>query len=124
MAPLEGMLPYVDAMNIDLKSFDEGFYSKICKGKLKPVLDVIKRSANSCHIELTTLIIPTLNDSEDMMRREVAWIYDNLGPDVPLHLSRYFPCYKMTLPPTPVKTLEVAGRIAREKLKHVYLGNV
>ena len=124
MEPLEGMLPYIGAMNIDLKSFDEGFYSKICKGALKPVLEVIKRSAKSCHIELTTLIIPTLNDSEEMIRKEVDWIYDNLGPEVPLHFSRYFPCYKMTLPPTPVKTLEMAGRIAREKLKHVYLGNV
>jgi len=124
MEPLEGMLPYIGAMNIDLKSFDEPFYSKICKGALKPVLEVIKRSAKSCHVELTTLIIPTLNDSEEMMRREVGWIYDNLGPDVPLHFSRYFPCYNMTIPPTPIKTLEMAGRIAREKLKHVYLGNV
>ena len=124
MDPLEGMLPYIDAMNIDLKAFDEDFYSKICRGRLKPVLDVIKRSAKDCHIELTTLIIPTLNDSEEMIRKEVDWIYDNLGPDVPLHFSRYFPCYKMSLPPTPMTTLEMAGKIAREKLKHVYLGNV
>lgn len=124
MAPLEGILPYIDAMNIDLKSFDEGFYSKICRGRLKPVLEVIKRSAKDCHIELTTLLIPTLNDSEEMIRKEAGWIYDNLGPDVPLHFSRYFPCYKMSLPPTPLASLEMAGRIAREKLKHVYLGNV
>ena len=124
MAPLEGILPYIDAMNIDLKSFDESFYAKICRGKLKPVLDVIKRSAKSCHVELTTLIIPTLNDSEEMIRREVDWIRENAGADTPLHFSRYFPCYKMTLPPTPVATLEMAGRIAREKLKYVHLGNV
>lgn len=124
MAPLEGILPYIDAMNIDLKAFDEDFYSKICRGRLKPVLDVIKRSAKNCHIELTTLLIPTLNDSEEMIRKEVNWIYDNLGPEVPLHFSRYFPCYKMSLPPTPITTLEMAGKIAREKLKHVYLGNV
>jgi len=124
MEPLEGMLPYIGAMNIDLKSFNEDFYSKICKGRLKPILDVIKRSAKSCHIELTTLIIPTLNDSEEEIAKEAAWIYDNLGPEVPLHFSRYFPCYKMSLPLTPVRTLERAAEIARRKLKYVYLGNV
>ena len=124
MPPLEGMLPYIDAMNIDLKSFDNDFYVKVCKGTLKPVLEVIKRSHKSCHIELTTLIIPTLNDSEEMIRKMVDWIYDNLGENVPLHFSRYFPCYQMTLPPTPVETLKKAGKIAKERLKYVYLGNV
>jgi len=124
MEPLEGILPFIDAMNIDLKSFDEKFYAKICKGKLKPVLDVIKRSAKSCHIELTTLLIPTLNDSEDEVRKLVDWIYDNLGPEAPLHLSRYFPCYQMDLSPTPVESLKRAERIAKEKLKYVYLGNM
>ena len=124
IAPLEEMLPVIDAMNIDLKSFDEDFYVKVCKGRLRPVLDVIKRSAKSCHIELTNLIIPTLNDSEEMIRKMVDWIYKNLGPEVPLHISRYFPCYKMTLPPTPVETLKRAEKIAKEKLKYVYLGNI
>jgi len=124
MAPLEEILPFIDAMNIDLKSFNEEFYSKICKGKLRPVLDVIRRSAKSCHVELTTLIIPTLNDSEEELTQLVDWIYDNVGPEVPLHFSRYFPCYKMTLPPTPIETLKMAERIAKGKLKHVYLGNV
>ena len=124
MAPLEGMLPYIGAMNIDLKSFNEDFYAKICKGALKPVLDVIKRSVKDCHVEITTLLIPTLNDSEEEIAREVDWIFDNLGPEVPLHFSRYFPCYKMSLGPTPVRTLEMAARIAKKKLKYVYLGNV
>jgi len=122
--PLEEMLPYIDAMNIDLKSIDEEFYKKICKGKLKPVLDVIKRAAKSCHIELTNLIIPTLNDSENSIKRLVGWICDNVGRRTPLHLSRYFPCYKMNIPPTPVETLKAAERIAKEKLEYVYLGNV
>lgn len=122
--PLKEMLPYIDAMNIDLKSFDEDFYAKICKGRLKPVLDTIKLSASRCHIELTNLIIPTLNDSEEVIRKMVGWIYDNLGPETPLHLSRYFPCYKATLPPTPVETLRKAERIAKERLKYVYVGNV
>ncbi|MCX5666461.1 MAG: radical SAM protein [Candidatus Omnitrophica bacterium] len=122
-APLEEMLPYIDAMNIDLKAFDEDFYVKVCKGRLKPVLDTIKISAKACHIELTNLIIPTLNDSEGSVRKMVDWIYDNLGPEVPLHLSRYFPCYKMNLPPTPIETLKRAEKIAKEKLKYVYIGN-
>ncbi len=118
------MLPFIDAMNIDLKSFDNEFYVKICKGSLKPVLDVIKRSYESCHIELTNLIIPTLNDSEETMGKMVDWICENLGPEVPLHFSRYFPCYRMSLPPTSVETLKKAEEIAKKKLKYVYLGNV
>lgn len=121
--PLKEMLPYINAMNIDLKAFDENFYVKICKGRLKPVLDVIKMSAGKCHIELTNLIIPTLNDSEAVIRKMVDWIYENLGPDVPLHISRYFPCYRTTIPPTPIETLKKAQKIAKEKLKYVYLGN-
>ena len=121
--PLKGMLPYIDAMNIDLKAFDEDFYVKICRGSLKPVLDVIKISASACHVELTNLIIPTLNDSERSIKNMVDWIYSNLGPEVPLHISRYFPCYNMILPPTPIDTLKMAERIAKEKLKFVYIGN-
>lgn len=124
MEPLEGILPYIEAMNIDLKAFNEGFYEKICGGNLRPVLDVIKRSAKSCHVELTTLIIPTLNDSREEIRKLVDWIYDNLGENTPLHLSRYFPCYNMSFPPTPIETLKMAGRIAKSKLKHVHLGNI
>lgn len=124
MEPLEELLPYIGAMNIDLKSIDENFYSRICKGRLKPVLDVIKRTAKSCHVELTTLLIPALNDSEEKIRKLVGWVYENLGTDVPLHFSRYFPCYKMDIPPTPLETLRRAERIAKEKMKYVYIGNV
>lgn len=122
--PLEEMLPYIGAMNIDLKSIDEEFYKKICGGKLEPVLYVIERSVKSCHIELTNLIIPGLNDSDDNFAQLVDWIYAHAGPEVPLHFSRYFPCYKMTNPITPLDTLERAYQIAKKKLKYVYLGNV
>ena len=122
--PLEELLPYIDAMNIDLKAFSDDFYVKMCKGKLQPVLEVIKRAHRDCHIELTTLIIPTLNDSDEEIKREVDWIHDNLGPETPLHFSRYFPCYKMNIPPTSIKTLERAAEIALRRLKYVYLGNV
>ncbi|MBM3252487.1 MAG: AmmeMemoRadiSam system radical SAM enzyme [Candidatus Omnitrophica bacterium] len=124
LKPLEEILPFIDAMNIDLKSIDDDFYRKICKGRINPVLETIKRSHSSCHIELTNLIIPTLNDKEDNFRRLVDWIFDNLGPEVPLHFSRYFPCFKIDIPPTPVDTLKKAEQIARKKLKYVYLGNI
>lgn len=124
LKPLEEILPFISAMNIDLKSIDEEFYHKICKGHLNPVLGVIKRSHESCHIELTNLVIPTLNDSEDSLKRLVDWVYDNLGADVPLHFSRYFPSYQMDFPPTPIDTLKKAHDIAKKKLKFVYLGNV
>jgi len=124
MKPLEEMLPYIDAMNIDLKAFNEDFYKKLCAGKLKKVLEVTKRAASSCHVELTTLIIPGMNDSDVEMKREADWIRDNTGSETPLHLSRYFPCYKMNLPPTPVETLERLRDVAMKSLKYVYLGNV
>ncbi|MFH1201792.1 MAG: AmmeMemoRadiSam system radical SAM enzyme [Candidatus Omnitrophota bacterium] len=122
--PLEKILPLIDAMNIDLKSIDELFYEKYCFGRLAPVLETIKLSQKHCHIELTNLVIPTLNDCDENFIGLVNWVYENLGRDVPLHFSRYFPCYKMTLPPTPVETLKRAHQIAKEKLKYVYLGNV
>ncbi len=122
--PLNELLPYIDAMNIDLKAIRDGFYKKVCSGRVAPVLETIKTSAKSCHVELTNLIIPTLNDSDEELAELVGWIYDNVGESVPLHFSRYFPCYKMNLPPTPLQTLKKAEEIARKKLKHVYLGNV
>lgn len=122
--PLEEMLPFIDAMNIDLKSIDDEFYRKYCNGSLDPVLRTIKRSAGACHVELTNLVITGLNDSEDDFMRLVDWIHDNLGPEAPLHFSRYFPCYKLDQPTTPEETLERAYGIAKKKLKNVYLGNL
>lgn len=122
--PLKNILPFIDAMNIDIKSIEEEFYINTCAAKLSPVLETIKQSAKNCHIELTNLIIPTLNDSEDNFVKLRDWIYENLGDSVPLHFSRYFPCYKLNLPATPVSTLEKAQYIAEKKLKFVYLGNV
>ena len=122
--PLEEMLPFIGAMNIDLKAIDDEFYRKYCKGSLEPVLRTIKRSAETCHVELTTLIIPGLNDSEESFKRLTDWIYNNVGADVPLHFSRYFPCYKLDQPLTPKETLESAYKIAKKKLKNVYMGNV
>lgn len=122
--PLIELLPYINAMNIDLKSIEPEFYRKICRGELEPVLRTIELSRKSCHVELTCLIIPTLNDDEKSIEKLVTWVSEHAGSDTPLHISRYFPCYQFKIPPTPASTLKTAERIARRKLKYVYLGNV
>lgn len=122
--PLDKILPYIDAMNIDFKSIENEFYQKFCRGQLEPVLTTIKSARQACHIELTNLVIPGLNDKEENFTRLVDWIDENLGSEVPLHFSRYFPCYKMDLPSTPLAILKKAEEIARKKLRYVYLGNV
>lgn len=114
----------IDAINIDLKSFSNEFYQKICKAKLNPVLDTIRLAKKmGIWIEITTMIIPGKNDSQqeiEKIRDFIAGIDDN----IPLHLSRYFPMYKMKTPPTPASSLEKSYDIAKKRLKHVYLGNL
>ena len=123
--PFNEMFPYIDAMNVDVKSIDEDFYKKYCLGKLAPVLENVKTAKEKgIHIELTNLVIPTLNDSEENFERLAGWIVDNVGPETPLHFSRYFPCYKFSIPPAPISTLKLAKEIAEKRLKYVYLGNV
>lgn len=122
--PLREILPLIDAFNIDLKAFDKKFYKKQAKGKLKPVLKTLKIIArNGNHLEITNLVIPELNDDETNFEEMVKWISGELGPHVPLHLSRYFPQYKLTLPPTPPETLNRLFLIAKKHLKYVYIGN-
>ncbi len=122
--PLKDMLQFIDAMNIDLKSIGNNFYKDYCKASLKPVLETIKTSSRYCHVELTNLVISGLNDKEENFIQLRDWIYDNLGPDAILHISRYFPCYKMNIIPTPIDTLKKAQEIIGKKLRYVYLGNV
>jgi pyruvate formate lyase activating enzyme len=126
-APLKELLPYIDAANVDLKSMDDGFYDRICGGRLKPVLDslVIMKEAG-LWLELTNLVVPTLNDSKAELDRLAGWVADNLGPDTPLHFSRFFPLYKLTnLPPTPPDTLEAARKAGiGAGLRYVYVGNI
>ncbi|MFQ5905667.1 MAG: AmmeMemoRadiSam system radical SAM enzyme [bacterium] len=121
--PLRRLLPLIDAMNIDLKAMDEDFYRRVAKGNLKAVLKTIEISKESCHVEITNLIIPTLNDKDGQISTLVDWVAD-LGVDTPLHLSRYFPHYKLRLEPTPIPTMLRAFEIAKRKLRYVYLGNV
>ena len=125
--PLADLLPYLDAANIDLKSFSDDIYQKVSGGHLQPVLDTILAMQKAgVWIELTNLIIPGINDDMTMIRQMCRWIADNGLANNPLHFNRFFPKYKMTnLPPTPIHTLREAKRIAQEEgIKYVYLGNV
>ncbi len=122
--PLQDLIPWIDALNIDVKSMSEDFYRKICKGPLPPVLHTAEVASRTCLVEITNLLIPTLNDSESDIRLLADWIAEKLGPDTPLHFSRYFPHYQMQIESTPVKTLMRAWEIAKEKLSYVYLGNI
>ncbi len=121
--PLRELLPLVDAMNVDIKSIKPEFYSKVCGGKLEDVLRTVEIAAKSCHIELTNLIITNYNDTEDDFEKLTDWVY-SVNPSIPLHFSRYFPHYKFTEPQTPVETLKRAYKIAKSKLKYVYVGNI
>jgi pyruvate formate lyase activating enzyme len=118
----------IDAANVDLKAFTEDFYTRNCAGHLQPVLDTLLylRRETDVWFEITTLLIPGENDSAEEMRQMSAWILENLGPDVPLHLSAFHPDYKMLEKErTPPATLTRARDIAREAgLHHVYTGNV
>lgn len=124
---LEEVLPYIDAMNIDLKGFTEEYYSRNCRGSLSQVKAFIERACMDCHVELTTLIVPAENDAEEEMEQEAAWIASlngGRGKEIPLHVTRFFPRYHMSdLRPTPVRTVYHLAEIARKSLKYVYTGN-
>jgi pyruvate formate lyase activating enzyme len=121
--PLEMISQYIDAMNIDLKSMREEFYIKVCKGNLAPVLETIKTASKNCHVELTNLIIPGLNDGvQDIV--DLADFVQSIDSEIPLHFSRYFPRWKCTQPITGEDILLTAYEIAKERLKYVYIGNV
>ena len=118
------LLPHVDALNIDLKGFSNEFYRYV-KGEFDTVKEFIKAAVeHKCHVELTTLVIPTKNDDPEEIGREVEWIA-SISPEIPLHLSRFFPRYKVDdLPPTPAETMYRLKDIAEKKLKYVYTGNL
>jgi pyruvate formate lyase activating enzyme len=123
--PLEDMIANLDAANVDIKSIEEPFYEKHCKGKLRPVLDAcVKMKSAGVHVEVTNLIIPGENDSDENFAKLRDWIEENLGADTAVHLSAYHPMYKFSAPATPYDTMERAYAIVREKLPHAYLGNV
>jgi pyruvate formate lyase activating enzyme len=117
----------LSAVKIDFKAFTDKFYKETCSGELKPVLDtLITLKEAGIWFEVVMLMIPTLNDSEKELMEMCRWIYKNLGPDVPIHFTRFHPTYKIkNLPPTPTRTLEMARNIALEAgLNFPYTGNV
>ncbi|MHC4169305.1 MAG: AmmeMemoRadiSam system radical SAM enzyme [Planctomycetota bacterium] len=125
--PWNKLLQYVDAANIDLKSMSDDFYRRICSATLKPVQNaLVLAKASGVLVEVTNLVIPTLNDGPEQIRDLARWVKANLGAETPLHFSGFYPRYKMQkLPPTSLKTLETARRIAiSEGLDYVYIGNV
>jgi pyruvate formate lyase activating enzyme len=122
--PLNEILSFIDAFNIDLKAFNESFYKKLTGADLKTVKESLKTIATKGrHLEITTLIIPGRNDSVNEMDEEARWIAGELGTGIPLHLSRYFPMYKRDDPVTPQPTLDKLFETASSHLKYVYLGN-
>ena len=125
--PLADLLPYLDAANIDLKSFSDEIYREVSGGRLQPVLDTILAMKEAgVWIELTNLVIPGINDDMEMIRRMCRWLCENGLATAPLHFSRFFPRYKMQdAAHTPVQTLRMAQQVALEEgIQHVYLGNV
>ncbi|CAL8976270.1 GTP 3',8-cyclase [Propionicimonas sp. T2.31MG-18] len=126
--PRREFFAHIDAANVDLKSFSEEFYARLTRSHLQPVLDTISYLVHETPVwvELTTLLIPGHNDTDDEVRRLSGWVAGELGPDVPLHFSAFHPSHHlMDVPPTPPSTLRRARRIAREEgLHHVYTGNV
>jgi pyruvate formate lyase activating enzyme len=125
--PLKKLYKYIDACNIDLKGFTEEFYVKYCSGHLQPILETVKTTKKmGVWVELTTLLIPGLNDDSFMLRKQCEWIKKEVGERVPLHISRFFPYYLMAhLAPTPPETMQRAYHIAKDAgLKYVYVGNI
>ncbi|MCJ7804320.1 AmmeMemoRadiSam system radical SAM enzyme [Patescibacteria group bacterium] len=120
--------PYLDAINIDLKGFSNKNYLKYCGARLRPVLKNLERIKNArhIHIEITTLLIPGVNDNEKELKKLVEFIAKKIGPETPWHISRFFPAYKMTgSQVTPTKTMEKVQKLAyKVGLKYVYLGNI
>jgi pyruvate formate lyase activating enzyme len=127
LEPLRELCQVVDAIKIDLKGYDAGFYRKVCSAELAPVLRAIETIFRSgVHLEIVNLVVPGLNDNPDQLRGLARWVAKELSPDVPLHFSRFQPQYKLAnLPPTPVESLDQARQIAGEEgVRFVYVGNV
>ena len=121
-APWRALLPLIDAVNIDLKGFTEAWYRRL-GGDLETVKRSIALAAEACHLEVTSLVVPGCNGGEDELRALSGWLA-SLSPDIPLHISRFFPRHRMNdLPPTPVDTVYRLAAVARERLRYVYTGN-
>ena len=128
LSVLHEIVPYIDAMNIDLKGFTEHYYNDVCGGSFEMTKAFIKEAAKTCHVELTTLIVPSENDSEEEMEQLSCWIAGlngGKGRSIPLHITRFFPRFRMTdRPATDISLIYRLKEIAERNLKYVYPGNV
>jgi len=125
--PMRELINHLTAVKVDLKAFTEKFYRDVCGGKLQPVLDTLKVvRSTGIHLEIVVLLIPTLNDGIEEIKRMCGWIVNELGPDVPVHFTRFHPSYKLlNLPQTPVKTVEMArDEAVKAGIRYAYVGNV
>lgn len=123
--PAADLLPHIDALNVDIKCIEEDFYTRQCRGTLQPVLDFSEQARKAgCHLEITNLVIPNLNDQPDQITALAVWIRDHLGDHTPLHLSAYRPCFRLKTPATPRTVMEKAYAAAAAILPYVYLGNM
>ncbi|NLK96958.1 AmmeMemoRadiSam system radical SAM enzyme [Defluviitalea saccharophila] len=121
--PLRELLPYIDAMNIDLKSFNNDYYKELCGGRIQPVLKSIELAATSCHVEITTLLVSGENDNMEEIKK-ISEFISSINSDIPLHITRYFPNYRLNNPPTDKRIMYEAEKIAKKYLSHVKLGNI
>lgn len=123
--PLTELIPFIDACNVDLKSFNDNIYKKLIGGSLEPVLKtLLTLKKHNVYFEITNLIVPGANDNEEEFKNMIIWIAENLGKSTVLHLSRYFPMYKYDEPSTSPELIEKFYRIAKEYLYFVYAGNI
>lgn len=120
--PLQQLLPYIDAMNIDLKTFNDTTYRKVCGGALKPVMETIQASVKQCHVEITTLLVTNMH-TPDELENMFRWIV-SLSPEIPLHVTRYFPSYQYHEPATDIDYVKKMYALASGYLKHVHFGNM
>lgn len=121
--PLDELLPFIDALNIDIKSMRQEFHDELTGGKVEPILETCVRANAKAHVEITNLVIPGYNDAPDDFEELASWIESNLGKDTPTHLSAYFPRHHLNAPPTPTSTLLDAKTILDKHLRYVYVGN-
>jgi pyruvate formate lyase activating enzyme len=124
LEPLDELLDVVDALNIDIKSMSDAFYRKLTGGRLAPVLAATVRANAKAHVEVTYLVISTLNDKTEELEAFGKWVAENLGEETPCHLSAYFPRFRLKLEATPLSVLQAARETVGQYVKHVYLGNV
>lgn len=122
--PLEELLPFIDALNVDIKTMRQEFHDQLTGGKTEPVLETCKRAKARAHVEITNLIVPGYNDSAQDFEDLGSWVSENLGRDTPVHVSAYFPKHKLQVPPTPLSTVRAAKHVLDRYLDFVYMGNV